>query len=340
MNRVSGMERKPIYLASFHRDNIPASMSIPALLLLIVTLCAGGAPRRCAAAVPRATDAMDVRAMQAIAKSTGADKSLGWGAKSVDPCGGTWPGVRCDTGEGRVTSIDASNGGLVGRISGADLSDLSFLSSLDLSFNFNRLDGDLPALPRPLSYLTTLNLSSNSFLGIPDSFFSSFPALETFAIDDNTVIMGRVPGNLARCPALTAFSANNVTLFGPVPDFFGDAATFPALERLSLARNNLLASIEPGFGKNSKIKFLDLSSQIPLTQGDSLTGHLDFVAGMTDLVEIHVGGNAFYGPLPDASGLVNLKVFDAPNNKLCGQVKFAPGVAVNVDGNPGVGKDC
>ncbi|CAN6281824.1 unnamed protein product [Urochloa humidicola] len=81
-----------------------------------------------------------------------------------------------------------------------------------------------------------------------------------------------------------------------------------------------------------------MSSQIPLTEGDSLTGHLDFVAGMTDLVEIHVGGNAFYGPLPDASGLVNL--FDAPKNRLCGQLRFAPGVAVSVDGNPGVGKDC
>jgi hypothetical protein len=63
---------------------------------------------------------------------------------------------------------------------------------------------------------------------------------------------------------------------------------------------------------------------------------------MTDLVEIHVGGNSFDGPLPDASRLVNLKVFDAPNNNLCGpvQYKFPPGVAVNIDGNPGVGKDC
>ena len=317
-------------------------MSMLPAFLLLVTLCSGGycSPRCCGAAAPRATDTIDVRAMQAIAKSTGADKSLGWGVKSADPCDGTWSGVRCDKGEGRVTSINASNGGLVGTISGTDLSDLAFLSSLDLSFN--QLGDDLPVLPRPLSYLTTLNLSSNSSFGIPDSFFFSFPALETFAVDDNLVITGNVPEDVVRCPALRTFSANNVTLFGAVPELLGNVTIFPALERLSLARNHLLASIGPDFGKGSKIRFLDLSSQTPETEGDSLTGRLDFVAGMTDLVEIHVGGNSFDGPLPGASRLVNLKVFDAPNNNLCGpvQYKFPPGVAVNIDGNPGVGKNC
>jgi hypothetical protein len=46
--------------------------------------------------------------MQAITKSTGADKSLGWGVKSADPCDGTCSGMRCDKDEGRVTSEDAS----------------------------------------------------------------------------------------------------------------------------------------------------------------------------------------------------------------------------------------
>jgi hypothetical protein len=206
---------------------------LPAFLL-VVTLCGGGGcSPRCCAAAPRATDTIDVQAMQAIARSTGADKSLGWGVKSADPCDGTWSGVRCDKDQGRVTSIDASNGGLVGTISGTDLSDLAFLSSLELSFN--RLGDDLPVLPRPLSYLTTLNLSSNSFFGIPDSSFFSFPALGTFAIDDNLVITGSVPEDVVRCPALRTFSANNVTLFGAVPEFFGNATIFPG-SRALLAR--------------------------------------------------------------------------------------------------------
>ncbi|KAK3149661.1 hypothetical protein QOZ80_3AG0220550 [Eleusine coracana subsp. coracana] len=192
---------------------------------------------------------MDVRAMQAIAKSTGADKSLSWGVKSGDPCDGTWSGVRCND-DGRVTSIDASNGGLVGTLSGTDLSDLGALTSLDLSRN--QLGNDLPALPRKLPALKNLNLSSNSYLSIPDYFFFSFPALETFAMDDNKVIVGHIPEDLVRCPAL---------LFGLVPEFLGNGTIFPVLERLSLARNQILGDMTPDLWKGSKIKFLDISNQ-------------------------------------------------------------------------------
>ncbi|KAK3146406.1 hypothetical protein QOZ80_3BG0265650 [Eleusine coracana subsp. coracana] len=306
------------------------------VVLLVITVCIGGAPRRCAAA-PRPTDSMDIRAMQAIAKSTGADKSLGWGVKSGDPCDGTWSGVRCND-DGRVTSIDASNGGLVGTLSGTDLSGLGALTSLDLSRN--QIGDYLPALPEPLTELKNLNLSSNSFFDIPDYFFFSFPALETFAIDDNRVISGDIPEDLVRCPALRIFSANNVTLYGVFPEFLGNGTIFPALERLSLARNQLFGDMPLEAWNSSKIKFLDVSSQSVDDIDESFSDRLDFVTGMTDLVEIHIAGNSFYGPLPDLSGLANLKVFDAANNNLCGKLNFPQRVAVHVDGNPGVGKDC
>ena len=50
--------------------------------------------RRRAAAVPTNADA--AVAMQSIANSTGAAKSLGSGVRSPDPGGVTWAGVRCD----------------------------------------------------------------------------------------------------------------------------------------------------------------------------------------------------------------------------------------------------
>ncbi|TVU45588.1 hypothetical protein EJB05_05078, partial [Eragrostis curvula] len=307
-----------------------------AVILVVITLCVGGG-------AARATDPVDVRAMQAIAKSTHADKSLRWGVKSGDPCDGTWPGVHCDKDLGRVTAIDASNGGLAGTISGTDLSDLTYLSSLDLSRN--RLDTatGFSEQPRPLRHLTYLNLSSNAFRDMPDYFLFSFPALETFAMDDNKDISysGYFLADLVRCPALRTFSANKVTLTGELSDFLGNGngTIFPALERVSLAGNSLLDDIHHDWGKDSKIKFLDISNQ-SINGVKNLGGRLDFVAGMTDLVEIHVRDNNFDGPLPDVSGLANLKVFDAANNNLCGRLNFPSGVAVNVDGNPGVGKDC
>lgn len=67
---------------------------------------------------------------------------------------------------------------------------------------------------------------------------------------------------------------------------------------------------------------------------------LSFVSGMANLVEAHLQRNVFKGPLPDATSLANLRVFDASDNDLCGVAKFPAGVTVNVAGNPGVGTPC
>ncbi|CAM0875337.1 unnamed protein product [Alopecurus aequalis] len=288
-------------------------MSI-AVVFYLVTLLAADGVSRVSAAAP--TDPTEAAAMRAIAKSTGADRSLGWGVKSADPCDGTWSGVHCDKDLGHVTAISASHAGLDGTLSGTDLVDLKFLSELDLSFN--NLGDDLPILPRRLNLLTTLNLRSNSFSNMPKGFFGSFPALETVVLDDNVVLLGDIT-EVPPCRGLRSFSANN---------------------SLSLARNEIWGDISPSFGKNSKIKFLDVSRQDADRATQNLTWHLDFVSGMTALVEIHVAGNAFYGPLPDVSALASLKVFDAADNQLCGPVKFPPGVAVNVGGNANIGKSC
>ncbi|CAM0875338.1 unnamed protein product [Alopecurus aequalis] len=221
-------------------------MSIAVVFYLVTLLAADGV---CRLAVAAPTDATDVAAMQAIAKSTGADRSLGWGVKSADPCDGTWSGVHCNNDLGHVTAISASHAGLHGTLSGTDLVELRFLAELDLSFN--NLGDDLPILPRPLNLLTNLNL-----------------------------------------------------------------------------RNQLVHAIPPFFGKD------------PDSGAETLTGRLGFISGMTRLVEIHVAGNAFYGPLPDVFGLASLKVFDAADNQLCGPVKFPPGVTVNVRGNANIGKSC
>uniref|UniRef100_A0ACD5X7D4 Uncharacterized protein n=1 Tax=Avena sativa TaxID=4498 RepID=A0ACD5X7D4_AVESA len=306
-------------------------MSITAILFLVILLGVG----HLSVAAP--TDPMDVAAMRAIAKSTGADRTLGWGVKSADPCDGTWSGVQCDKDLGHVTAISASRAGLNGTLSGTDLVDLRQLAELDLSFNC--LGDDLPILPRPLNLLTNLNLQSNCFLNMPKGFFNSYPFLETVVLDDNMVILGDIT-EVPPCPALKSFSANNVTIWGKLPVYFGNATLFPALESVSLARNQLWGVIPQFFGENSNIKFLDISTQDDDGYTDKLTGRLGFVPDMTGLVEIHLAGNTFFGPLPDVSGLVNLKVFDAADNQLCGPVNLPSAVAVNVNGNPKIGKSC
>uniref|UniRef100_A0A0D9VXR8 Leucine-rich repeat-containing N-terminal plant-type domain-containing protein n=1 Tax=Leersia perrieri TaxID=77586 RepID=A0A0D9VXR8_9ORYZ len=262
----------------------------------------------------------EAAAMQAIVKSIHADTTLGWRSTS------------------HVTSISASRAGLVGHLLGTDLARLMSLSELDPSFN--RLSGDLPILPLPLCSLTTLHLRSNVFLNIPDGFFGAFPALETFSLDDNNMPMRQIPADVIGCSHLRSISANNASINSPFPEFFGNATLFPVLESLLLARNELCCGLSTQFGQNSKIKFLDMSGQLHVDDSAKFSSPVRFLAGMTSLVEIHMGPNDLYGPLPDVSGLVNLKVFDATDNDLCGPVNFPPGVAVNVAGNPRIGKDC
>ncbi|TVU45573.1 hypothetical protein EJB05_05062, partial [Eragrostis curvula] len=267
------------------------------VILVVITLGVGGA-------VARATDPIDVRAMQAIAKSIGADKSLGWGVKSGDPCDGTWPGVRCDKDLGRVTAIDASNGGLTGTISGTDLSDLTYLSSLDLMpqppRHRHRLPRATPTTPPP-------DLSQPQLQRLPRH---------------APLLLARLP----RAPDIRHGRQRGGHGHGILS---GRPGSLPRAQDL----------LGQQHGPLRKVKFLDISNQS--FGGDKqLLGRLDFVTGMMDLVEIHVRDNLFDGPLPDVSGLANLKVFDAANNNLCGRLNFPSGVAVNVDGNPGVGKDC
>ncbi|CAL5082891.1 unnamed protein product [Urochloa decumbens] len=311
-------------------------MSTPMVFLLVVLV---GVPSRgVAAAVP--TNADDAAAMQSIASSTGAAKSLGWGARSPDPCGGTWPGVRCDATTGRVVAINASRGGLSGTLPPGDLSLLTSLVELDLSFNEVGGRFELPRLRKPLPALRTLDLRSNRFLDIPDGFFSAFPALETFAIDDNDMADPTVlQDDVATCSHLRSFSANNVSMNDMFPNFFGNASLFPDLESLSLAGNQLFGVIRPDFGKNGKIKFLDVSAQHS-SDGGKLGGILKFITGMENLVVLRVDHNSFFGQLPDATHLANLRRVDAAANDLCGIPKFPPGTDVDLDGNPKVGKEC
>uniref|UniRef100_A0A0E0BAZ6 Leucine-rich repeat-containing N-terminal plant-type domain-containing protein n=1 Tax=Oryza glumipatula TaxID=40148 RepID=A0A0E0BAZ6_9ORYZ len=145
-----------------------------------------------------------------------------------------------------------------------------------------------------------------------------------------------IPSDVTSCPGLRSFSAVNVHFAGGFPNYFGNATLFPELESLSLARNLLWGEIAPEFGKNSKIRGTTKMPG-PMT---SCRGGLSFVSGMANLVEAHLQQNVFKGPLPDATSLANLRVFDASDNDLSGVAKFPAGVTVNVAGNPGVGTPC
>lgn len=103
-----------------------------------------------------------------------------------------------------------------------------------------------------------------------------------------------------------------------------------------------MGRIPPSFGNNSNIKYLEISNQRDGRGGaPTFVGPIDqFIPGMKSLVEAHLDHNDFLGPLPDASKLVNLRVFNASYNSLCGVPNFPAGTSVDLTGNPGVGTAC
>ncbi|RZR84344.1 hypothetical protein BHM03_00011153 [Ensete ventricosum] len=225
-----------------------------------------------------------------------------------------WPGITCGSSKnpGRVTALNLTNLGLTGSVS-SDIGNLTFLRSLDLSFN--NLQGQLPPELGRLSHLELLVLSRN--------------ALE-----------GRIPGTLANCSNLWRISLGSNRLAGEIPAEFG---ALPKLQILSLHYNDLNGRIPASLGNLSSITHIDLvgnrvTGTIPPSLGrpqtlvhisvtsNSLTGAIPVsIFNMSSLSYLYVGYNQLSGTLPPDMGntLASLEVLQAFGNVLEGPVPIS-----------------
>ncbi|KAK1306214.1 putative receptor protein kinase TMK1 [Acorus calamus] len=216
-----------------------------------------------------------------------------------DPC--AWKGVSCSGGH--VASITLSGLNIKG-ILPPDLDSLTSLTSLSLQDNL--LSGELPPLPS-LSSLSSVFLDNNLFSRIPATFFSGLSGLQTFSIEDNPSLAPWEFPDLSGSGSLVSFKAMNSSMAGTIPDVF---ASVPGLQLLRLSYNNLLGSLPPSFA-GSGIKYLYLNSL-------SLSGGIDVLASMTNLVAVSFQANRFTGPVPDLSNLTSLETLNLRDNQLTG----------------------
>ncbi|KAK8952433.1 putative receptor protein kinase TMK1 [Platanthera zijinensis] len=271
---------------------------------LFLSIFLSAALIRCSAAQ---TDAGDVVAMHALSRSLGADRSLGW-STSTAPC--SWRMVTCSGG--RVASIQIGNQSLSGTLP-SDIAKLTAVTRLELQLN--RISGDL--LPvASMSSLQTLLLHENLFSSIPASFFSGLTSLTAVFLDNNPFQPWQIPESLRNAASLVNFSANSANVSGQIPDFI--ATDFPSLNHLALAFNLLSGIIPPSFA-GSLIRSLWLNNQRG-GAGASLSGGILFVQNMTGLEEFWLHSNSFSGPLPDFSGLINLRDLRLRDNQLTGPI--------------------
>lgn len=257
----------------------------------------------------QASSGDDASVMLALKKSLSPSEPLGW--SDPDPC--KWRHVVCSE-EKRVTRIQIGHQDIQGTLP-SNLQNLTELERLELQWN--KISGPLPSLSG-LSSLRVLMLSNNQFSSIPGDFFTGMTSLQSAEIDNNPFSAWQIPEALRNASGLQNFSANSANITGKVPNFFG-ADAFPSLSILHLAFNNLEGVLPASFS-GSQIQSLWVNGQ---GSSGKLGGTIDVLQNMTLLKEIWLHSNAFSGPLPDFSGLVDLESLSLRDNLFTGPVPLS-----------------
>jgi len=92
-------------------------------------------------------------------------------------------------------------------------------SMTGLDFSLNRLSKTIPAdISTLLTFVTSIDLSSNDFTGEIPASLSNCTYLNTLRLDQNQ-LSGQIPANLSQLPRLKMFSVSNNLLTGQVPSF-------------------------------------------------------------------------------------------------------------------------
>ncbi|KAL7176488.1 hypothetical protein ACSBR2_029924 [Camellia fascicularis] len=199
-----------------------------------------------------------------------------------------WVGITCGVLHQRVTSLNLSDMALTGSLS-PHLGNLSFLSSLDISFN--DFHGQIPEDLSRLRRLKQVNFEYNNFTGDLNSYswFGNLPELQYLILYNNS-FTGTIGSSLC-----------NIS----------------NLEALYLGQNYLQGSIPDEIGKLSNLKFLNLES-------NQITGSIPSAMffNMSSLQIIALTYNNLYDSLPVdvCDHLPNLQVFYVSANRLYGEI--------------------
>ncbi|MCD7458764.1 hypothetical protein HAX54_039102 [Datura stramonium] len=235
---------------------------------------------------------------------------LQWPSKGNDPCGPpAWPHVFCS--RNRVTQIQVQSLGLKGPLP-QNLNELDKLQNLGLQNN--SFSGKLPTFSG-LSDLKYAYLDKNQFDTIPADFFNGLSSVQVLALDENPFNKSgwSIPTELQDSTQLTNFSCVHCNIVGPVPDFFGKLSSLTALK---LSYNRLTGKIPDTF-RDSMLQILWLNNQ----DNPGMTGPIDLIGTMNQLMLLWLQGNSFSGLIPDTIGDLNsLKELDVNGNQLVGLI--------------------
>uniref|UniRef100_A0A5B7AMS9 non-specific serine/threonine protein kinase n=1 Tax=Davidia involucrata TaxID=16924 RepID=A0A5B7AMS9_DAVIN len=282
----------------------------------------------------------DVVALMAFKRSSVDSDPTGffndWSPTSSSPC--SWRGVSCAVNDGRVTALNLTNAGVIGRLHLSDLTALSTLTHLHFSGNFfsgtlssgtgscsfETLDLSANNFSEPLAAqslllacdrLVSLNLSHNS---IPGGGLEFGPSLLQLDLSSNRISdSALLTHTLSNCQNLNLLNLSDNKLTGEIPASF--LADLPAsLRVVDLSHNNFTGNFSGiEFGNCNNLSVLNLSH-------NSLSGN-SFPVNLTNcqlLETLDIGHNALRLEIPGAllGKLKNLRHLYLDHNHFFGEI--------------------
>ncbi|KAJ6821241.1 receptor kinase-like protein Xa21 [Iris pallida] len=224
-----------------------------------------------------------------------------------------WPGVVCGRRHlERVVSLNLTSLGLVGTIP-PHLSNLTFLRTID--FSSNHFHGPIPQELSCLSRLQILDLSSNSLIGIIPSGLSHCVGLQTINMSYN-MLGGYIPTEFGSLSFLYHLDLRNNSITGQIPSSLSNASS---LNILGLSHNLLSGEIPPSLGQLSVLKDLQLGA-------NNLEGSIpSSLWNLSSLESLRLASNLLQGSLPEDLGqaLPQLKYIHVYSNKMHGSIPIS-----------------
>lgn len=255
-----------------------------------------------------------------------------------------WNGVNCNvTRPLRVTELNLTGQGLSGQIS-SSLGNLTFLNTLDLSKN--NFIGPLPLL-RNLQHLQNVQLYKNLLDGIiPTDAFTNCSSLTTLVISKN-FLAGSIPPKIGFLPKLVNLYLDTNNLTGTIPPTLGNATN---LVWIQLDTNLLEGTIPDELGQLSNLwslvlrqnllsggiphALLNLSTLQRLDLGLNMLGNSlppNFGNAFPNLIQLFMPANRFEGRIPPSLGNISgLQMIDLSSNNLTGEIPSSFGNLPNL----------
>ncbi|KAG5235253.1 receptor protein [Salix suchowensis] len=211
-----------------------------------------------------------------------------------------------------LTHLNLNSSNFEGQVP-PEISHLSRLASLDLSFNYLMLEPiSFNKLAQNLTQLRELNLNEvNMSLVVPSSFMNLSSSLTSLQLR-SCGLQGELPFSLGKLKQLEYLDLGSNNFIGPFPDVF---ANHTRLAWLDLSFNSFQSPLPFSLGNQKQLSHLLLSS-------NEFTGQiLNQFSNLTQLIQLELSDNKFDGKI--LSSLENLKkldVLDLSSNNFTGEI--------------------